>query len=215
MDTIISHAWDVTPQEAIAIQEKLRHMIICKDQLTEVNWVAGVDVGFEKQGTVTRAAVAVLNFPELELHEGTIARCPTTFPYIPGLLSFREVPAILDALAKVSQRPDLLICDGQGLAHPRRFGLACHLGLLANLPAIGVGKSRLVGKNEPVGKTRGDRQPLYDSDEVIGGLGVSIRPLLPFISYLRFDFAYGEPGEGISFFLGAGNKLGKHKKRVR
>jgi deoxyribonuclease V len=168
MDTGISHALDVTPQEAIGIQENLRHKIINEDQLPALHTIAGVDVGFEEEGAITRAALASLSFPELELQERVIARRPTTFPYVPGLLSFREIPAILEALAQVKQRPDILMCDGQGLAHPRRFGLACHLGLLADLPSIGVGKSRLVGKNEPVGELRGDREQLLDCGEVIG-----------------------------------------------
>jgi deoxyribonuclease V len=164
----IPHPWDVTPQEAIAIQERLRHKVVRADQIGAVRSVAGVDVGFEANGAVTRAAVVILSYPALEIQERVIARRPTAFPYVPGLLSFREVPAILDALEQLSIRPDLLLCDGQGLAHPRRFGLACHLGVLVDLPSIGVGKSRLVGSHEPLGAARGERQPLQDSDETIG-----------------------------------------------
>jgi deoxyribonuclease V len=102
--------------------------VITEDQLGEVRYVAGVDMGFEEEGAVSRAAVVVLSFPDLQLVEQAIARRPTTFPYIPGFLSFREVPAVMDALEKVSTTPDLILCDGQGIAHPRRFGLACHLG---------------------------------------------------------------------------------------
>jgi deoxyribonuclease V len=162
------HPWDVTAQEAIAIQEMLRHEVVRQDRIGDVDTVAGVDVGFEDEGKTTRAAVAVLHFPELELKESAIVRCPTTFPYVPGLLSFREVPAILDALSQLSAIPSLLLCDGQGLAHPRRFGLACHLGLLCDLPSIGVAKSRLIGQHAPVGEIRGKWQPLVDGDEVIG-----------------------------------------------
>jgi deoxyribonuclease V len=162
------HAWDVTPKEAIAIQENLRGLIMRQDRLGAINMVAGVDVGFEQDGKITRAAVAVLSFPGLETRETAIARRPTSFPYVPGLLSFREVPAILEALSQLETTPDLLMCDGQGMAHPRRVGLACHLGLVCNLPSIGVGKSRLVGENEPVGEERGQRQPLMDGDELIG-----------------------------------------------
>lgn len=163
-----SHPWDVTPQEATAIQEQLRDQVICQDRLGPVATVAGVDVGFENEGKITRAAVAVLVLPELQIQETAIVHRPTSFPYVPGLLSFREVPAILEALSRLSAPPDLLLCDGQGLAHPRRLGLACHLGLLCDIPSIGVAKSRLVGQHPPVGEQRGDRQPLMDGSEVIG-----------------------------------------------
>ena len=162
------HAWDVPPREAIAIQERLRHAVVLEDDFGPLQRVAGVDVGFEAGGSITRAAVAVLSFPELELVESAIARLPTSFPYIPGLLSFREAPAVLQALASLARPPDLLVCDGQGLAHPRRFGLACHLGLLAGLPAIGAAKSRLLGEHVSPGPLRGDWQPLIDRGEVIG-----------------------------------------------
>ena len=162
------HPWDVSPKEAIAIQGRLRSDVVRTDRHDQLRWVAGVDVGFEAHGAITRAAVALLDFPGLALQEKAIARKPTSFPYVPGLLSFREVPAILEALAQLEQRPDLLLCDGQGLAHPRRFGLACHLGVLVDLPSIGVGKSRLVGEYEPVGIMRGERAPLIDLGEVIG-----------------------------------------------
>jgi deoxyribonuclease V len=132
--------------------------------------VAGVDVGFEASGTITRAAIAVLSFPDLKLQKQAIARRPTTFPYVPGLLSFREIPAILDALAQLQRSPDLLLCDGQGIAHPRRLGIASHLGLLVNLPAIGVAKSRLVGEHADIPDQRGAWQSLLDKGETIGAV---------------------------------------------
>jgi deoxyribonuclease V len=162
------HEWDVSPGEAAAIQESLRREIIRQDALGPVRRVAGVDVGFADNGTVTRAAVAVLTFPELVVAETAVAYRPTTFPYVPGLLSFREVPAILEALAQLAAPPDLLLCDGQGIAHPRRFGLACHLGLLSDIPAIGVAKTRLVGAHEPVPDERGAWRPLRHRGEVVG-----------------------------------------------
>jgi deoxyribonuclease V len=162
------HPWDVTPQGAKEIQEELRSRVITVDQLGPVNLIAGVDVGFEANGRITRAAVAVLCYPGLELVQKTLVRQPTSFPYVPGLLSFREVPAILNALAQLDAIPDLFLCDGQGYAHPRRFGLACHLGLLCDLPSIGVAKSRLIGTHEPVGQERGSWQPLMDEGEVVG-----------------------------------------------
>ncbi len=164
------HEWEVSPAEARAIQTRLAKRIEREDRLGEIRRVAGVDVGFEHGGIVTRAAVAVLAFPSLEELETAIARQPTRFPYVPGLLSFRELPAILEALAMLAEPPDLLLCDGHGLAHPRRFGIACHLGLLSDTPSIGVGKSRLVGTHTEPPEERGAWTPLCDGDEVIGAV---------------------------------------------
>ncbi len=152
------------------MQEALRGKVIARDRLGEVRCVAGVDVGFEKDGAVTRAAVVVLSFPELKLVEHAIARLPTRFPYVPGYLSFREIPAVLAALKQLKTKPDLLLCDGQGLAHPRRFGLACHLGLLANIPSIGVAKSRLIGTHGTLPQKKGSWVPLTDDAEIIGAV---------------------------------------------
>jgi len=165
------HSWDVTPHEAIAIQEQLRQEVIRYDPAEGgASWrtVAGVDVGFEAEGTITRAAVAVLSFPDLQLLQTAVARRPTTFPYVPGLLSFREVPAVLEALAVLEELPDVLMVDGQGVAHPRRLGIASHLGLLCDLPAIGVAKSILVGRHKAVEDVFGAWQPLLDRGEVVG-----------------------------------------------
>lgn len=164
------HAWPATAEEATVIQQQLRTEIITEDQLGTVQLVAGVDVGFEEAGTITRAAIAVLSFPELQLVEHAIARRPTTFPYIPGFLSFREIPAVLDALEQITTPPDLLLCDGQGIAHPRRMGIAAHIGLLVDLPAIGVGKSLLVGKHDEVPDERGAWQPLRHRGETVGAV---------------------------------------------
>lgn len=164
------HDWPLTVEEAIAIQEQLRGEITTTDQLATVKYVAGVDMGFEAEGTISRAAVAVLSFPSLELQETAIARRPTTFPYIPGFLSFREIPAILDALETISTTPDLILCDGQGIAHPRSFGIACHLGIIAELPTIGVAKSRLIGQHEEVPEERGSWQPLQHRGRTIGAV---------------------------------------------
>lgn len=166
----MSHPWDVTPAEARAIQEQLRDRVLRQDRLGDIRRVAGVDVGFEQGGRITRAAVAVLGFPDLEPLGEAIARLPTSFPYIPGLLSFREIPAVLAALQQLEQLPDLLLCDGQGLAHPRRFGIACHLGVLVDLPSIGVAKSRLLGEHEEPGPDKGSWEPLLDRGETIGAV---------------------------------------------
>ena len=160
--------WPTTVEEAIAIQNQLQPEVITEDQLPEVRYVAGVDLGFEEDYAISRAAVVVLSFPDLQLVEQAIARRPTTFPYIPGFLSFREVPAIMDALEKVSTTPDLILCDGQGIAHPRRFGLACHLGVLIDIPTIGVAKSLLVGKHDELPPEKGSWQPLRYRGETVG-----------------------------------------------
>jgi deoxyribonuclease V len=157
-----------TPAEAIALQRELSARIVLRDDIGEVQRIAGLDCGFEESGRVTRAAVAVLSYPGLTLLEHSLVRMPTAFPYIPGLLSFREAPALLAALEMLETPPDLLLADGQGYAHPRRFGIACHLGLLTGLPAIGVAKSRLIGVYEEPPNRRGAWTPLLDKNETIG-----------------------------------------------
>ncbi len=164
------HPWDVTPTEARAIQERLRGLVESRDRLENIQRVAGVDVGFKESGRITRAAVALLRFPSLELEEQAIVQQPTRFPYVPGLLSFREIPAVLEAMMQLENQPDLLLCDGQGIAHPRRFGIACHLGLLTDTPAIGVAKSRLIGSHPAVPEEKGSWVPLMDRDEQIGAV---------------------------------------------
>lgn len=166
----LEHRWDVSPQEAIAIQERLRGAIITTDNLTEVRHVAGVDIGLIDNNRVTRAAVVVLSFPDLELQEQVIAHRPTSFPYVPGLLSFREAPSALEALQRLTIQPDLLLVDGQGLAHPRRMGLACHLGLLSDIPSIGVAKTRLIGTHVELPEIRGSQVPLLHQGETIGAV---------------------------------------------
>lgn len=132
--------------------------------------VAGTDVGFEGGGEIARAAVAVLSFPGLELADYAIARAPARFPYVPGLLSFREMPALLAALDRLRVRPDLILCDGQGIAHPRRFGIASHLGVFCGIPSIGVAKSRLIGEHGQPVQRRGAWVPLRDGGETIGAV---------------------------------------------
>lgn len=167
---MLEHAarWPRTAIEAIAVQQRLRNAVLSEDRHGPIRTVAGLDVGFEDHNRVARAAVAVLSFPDLRVADQTVARRAVDFPYIPGLLSFREIPALLDALERLGQPPDLLLCDGQGYAHPRRFGLACHLGVLTDIPSIGVAKSVLIGRHAPVPVQRGDWQPLLDRGEVIG-----------------------------------------------
>ncbi|WP_455209883.1 deoxyribonuclease V [Kaarinaea lacus] len=166
-----THAWNLSVAEAREIQLALKEQVIQVDQFKKnMTTVAGVDVGFEANGEITRAAVAVLDFPSLELREYTIARRQTSFPYVPGYLSFRETPAVLDALAKLDHTPNMLLCDGQGIAHPRRLGIACHIGVLTGIPAIGVAKTRLIGIHEPVPEEKGSYALLFDQEEEIGAV---------------------------------------------
>lgn len=164
------HDWELGPAEAREMQQRLRGRVELGDRLDAMRLVAGVDVGFDTRRRLTRAAVAVLELPELELREEAVATLPTRFPYVPGLLSFREAPAILAVLARLDRLPDVLLCDGQGYAHPRRFGLACHLGVLTDLPAVGVAKKRLVGSHGAVPEARGAWTPLMDGAERIGAV---------------------------------------------
>lgn len=174
------HAWAVTPAEAIAIQQRLRARVVLSGGPQTVNTVAGIDVGFEDNGRTVRAAAVVLSYPALAPVATALARVPTPFPYVPGLLSFRELPGVLAALESLDTAPDLLLCDGQGIAHPRRLGIAAHLGVITGLATIGVGKSRLTGTHEDPGPDKGDRTPLKDGDERIGTVlrsRTNVRPL--------------------------------------
>ncbi|WP_226801760.1 deoxyribonuclease V [Alkalilimnicola sp. S0819] len=162
------HRWDVSPAEAVAIQRELRTQLRLEPLRHTPRLIAGVDAGFEDAGRTARAAVVLYQYPELEPVEEQLAREPVRMPYIPGLLSFREIPVVLKALAQLHQEPELLLCDGQGIAHPRRLGIAAHLGLITDLPAIGVGKSRLIGDFQEPGTNRGEQSPLKDKGERIG-----------------------------------------------
>ena len=164
------HGWDVATEEAAAIQDQLRSKVRTVDDFAAVTTVAGVDAGFPDEGATTRAAVAVLDFPALTLREQQLITRPTTFPYIPGFLSFREIPAVMQALEQLEHLPDLILCDGHGIMHPRRLGIAAHLGVLLDRPTIGVGKSRLIGTHAEVPDTRGAWVPVYDNNEVIGAV---------------------------------------------
>ena len=160
--------WALSPQAAVARQRELASQVVQCDEVGEPRWVAGIDVGFPQRGRVTRAAAVLMCVDTLETVACATVELPTRFPYVPGLLSFREAPAMLQALAQLPHAPDLLLCDGHGVAHPRRFGSACHVGVIMAIPCIGVGKSRLVGDDEAPGPMRGDRSVLRHRDEVIG-----------------------------------------------
>lgn len=165
--------------------------IVLEDPPSELRpvFIAGADIGFEQGGEVTRAAIAVLRYPSLELVEYQIARIPTQIPYIPGFLSFRECPALIEAWQMLQHRPDLLMVDGQGIAHPRRLGVASHFGLMIDVPTIGVAKSRLCGHFLPLGDAAGSTQALWDKDEQLGWV---------WRSKLRCNPLFISPGNGIS-----------------
>src|SRR5882757_3154874 len=178
------HEWNVTPAEAREIQEKLRAKWEGQDRMGDIRTVAGLDAAFVLSGsqalkkrsrwTALREAnraiggVVVFRFPEMVEMARASAVLPLRFPYVPGLLSFREIPVLLAALAKLKRVPDLLFCDGQGYAHPRRMGLATHLGILLDRPTIGCAKSILIGRHGELGKEKGDWSALKDGEETIG-----------------------------------------------
>jgi deoxyribonuclease V len=162
------HDWTLSPTEAVSLQRQLAAGVVVQDQPGPVRTVAGLDAGY--RDGLTTATVALMRYPELELLETHRLQQPTDFPYVPGLLSFREVPALLRVMERLSLRPDLVLCDGQGLAHPRRLGLACHLGLWLDLPTVGVAKSRLVGQYEEPGLERGATSPLVYKGDTVGAV---------------------------------------------
>lgn len=173
MDVRDLHPWPSTPEEAEAIQDRLRPLLeLDVPGPLAPRTVAGLDVSYAGDGGGTgdrvAAAVVVLDGTTLEVVEESVAVGTAAFPYVPGLFAFRELPTLLDALRALKTAPGLLVCDGFGIAHPRRFGLACHLGVLTGLPSIGVGKTAFVGTYEQPGPRRGDASPLLDGGEVVG-----------------------------------------------
>ncbi|MGM1062117.1 endonuclease V [Saccharothrix sp. Mg75] len=157
----------MTPEEAVAEQERLRPLVVTRtDPDLVVRHVAGLDVSYADDDRLA-AAVVVLDADSLATVDTAVVRGKADFPYVPGLFAFRELPSLLGALEKLSVRPDLLVCDGQGLAHPRRFGLACHLGVLTDLPSVGVAKTPM-GPFDPPGEERGAARDLVDDGEVVG-----------------------------------------------
>lgn len=165
------HTWTLTPREAIALQRNLAAQVIVENQVETVRYVAGADIATFKDSPQAYAGVVVMNFPELKIVEEKGLEQTLSFPYIPGLLSFRESPVLLKIFEKLEHPPDLILMDGQGIAHPRRFGIACHLGLLLDKPTIGCAKSRLFGRHKEPLPERGSFVHLYDDDgEVIGAV---------------------------------------------
>lgn len=166
------HEWNLSIPEAIALQHQLAKQIILQDHIEGVKYVAGVDMAINEENEMARAAVVLLTYPALELIEKHIYEEPIRMPYVPGLLSFREAPSVLGAVGKLRQRPDLVMVDGQGIAHPRRIGIASHLGLWLQLPTIGCAKSILVGRYDraELKEETGSWVPLVDKQETIGAV---------------------------------------------
>lgn len=162
------HPWNVSPEEAIAIQNRLRVQLELHSAPERIETVAGIDVSYDKGSDRLFAAIVVLHLRDFSLLDAASATATVSFPYIPGLLSFRECPAVLQAWEKLRIRPDCLMCDGQGIAHPRRLGIASHLGLWLDVPSIGCAKSLLVGEYREPGDQRGSSEPLYHRGEQVG-----------------------------------------------
>lgn len=168
------HRWDISPKEAIQVQKALRTQVIfTRLDENKINLIAGVDVGLPRRpdasgATLARAAIAVLDYATMNLVDHTTAEITVSFPYVPGLLSFREMPVILAAFKKLTSKPDVFLVDGHGYAHPRRFGLACHLGLWLDKATIGCGKSTLIGEPAPLDNQRGCVASLKAGDETVG-----------------------------------------------
>lgn len=170
MKPVINHPWSLTEAEALTLQQDLAAKVVKVDQFQQINFIAGVDVAYAKESDKLIAAVVILDANTLGVIETTTAEDISKFPYIPGLFSFRELPSLIKAFAKLQHKPDLVVCDGQGYAHPRRFGLACHLGVIFDVPTIGCGKTRLLGEFEVPDAERGAIAPLIDNSEVIGSV---------------------------------------------
>jgi deoxyribonuclease V len=162
------HGWDVTYEEAAVLQRTLSEELVLSGDVPDARIVAGADVSYEKRGGGFFAGVVVVDTATFEVVEEAHHVARVTFPYIPGLLSFREGPVVLAAFEKLAVRPEAVIFDGQGIAHPRGFGLAAHMGLLLGVPSVGSAKSRLVGEHEEVGVERSSRTPLIHQGRTVG-----------------------------------------------
>lgn len=164
----VEHRWRVSPRRAAEIQRRLARLVIRVGEPRSTRWIAGLDAAFSRDGRYCLGGVVLWDMAQRSVVEQHVVRRRLCFPYVPGLLSFREAPALLAALRKLARAPDILMCDGQGIAHPRRFGIACHLGVLTGLPSIGCAKSILVGTYTRFPLKRGASAPLYDGSERVG-----------------------------------------------
>lgn len=190
MEISYLHSFNVTYKKALAIQESLREKIIIKDNgLLKVKIIAGADISYVKNSDLFFAAVILCDYRDMKIIEEVYSASKTVFPYIPGLLTFREGPPLLAAFAKLKQIPDLVIFDGQGIAHPRGIGLASHMGLFLNIASIGCAKTRLVGSHAEVGEKAGSHVPLIHENRVVGAV-VRTKD--------RVNPVFISPGQGIS-----------------
>jgi len=164
------HRWRLTPRQAIAAQRRLASLVSAVPPARPPQRIAGLDAAFSRDGRDCIAGVILWDMETGSLVEKHVACRPLAFPYVPGLLSFREAPALLAALRKLRQAPDALMCDGQGIAHPRRFGIASHMGILTGLPSIGCAKSRLIGEHENPPAPRGNCAPLRHDGAIVGAV---------------------------------------------
>jgi deoxyribonuclease V len=193
------HSWHVTITQAKEIQVKLAKEVSRVCNITTLRFIAGVDISVNRFSKTGTGAVVILSYPALKLVETRVVTHRIDFPYVPGLLSFREAPLVLAAFKKISITPDLVFVDGQGIAHPRRMGIASHLGLILGIPTIGCAKSRLCGEHEMPGKLAGSHAELKDNGEVIGAvlrtksgvkpLYVSIGHMIDLPSAIRYIMA--------------------------
>lgn len=179
MNTALPADWPTTVETARELQRRLREQVIRTGTVADPRWIAGVDVHMASD-ELAWAAVAMVDASELELVGSVLAAAPAKFPYVPGFLSFREIPALLRALSQLDREPDLVMVDGQGIAHPRRLGIAAHLGVIIDVPTIGVAKSRLFGRYQEPGEAQGSWSPLTARAETIGAVlrtRTGVRPL--------------------------------------
>lgn len=180
MKPVINHKWDLSEMEAIKLQKELSLQVTKEDQFPEINYVAGIDVAYSEQSDLLIAAIVILEAISLNIVESVVVEDSVQFPYIPGLFSFRELPPIVKAFEQIKTSPQLIVCDGQGIAHPRRFGLASHLGVIFDVPTIGCGKTKLWGDYKEPSQERGAYSLLVDEEEIIGGVlrtQESVKPL--------------------------------------
>jgi deoxyribonuclease V len=234
MQVKVPHGWDVTPKEAAALQLELRDKLLRRRAFTRIRTVAGADMAVNTTGSRGKgrglgyAGVIVYSFPELQEIERASAVVPITFPYVPGLLTFREGPPLLAAFAKLRTEPELLLFDAHGYAHPRRFGLASHLSVVLDKPGIGVAKSRLLGTHKQPGIQKGSWTPLKDSRETIGAVlrtRTNVQPVFISIGH-RVDlkdavelalaccdgFRIPKPTREADFFVGELKRSHLHKR---
>lgn len=170
MEPVLKHNWDLAETEAIKLQQELSKKVTKEDELPEIHYVAGVDVAYSEQSDLLVAAIVILEANSLNIVESVVVEDSVQFPYISGLFSFRELPSIVKAFKQIKTFPQLVVCDGQGIAHPRRFGLASHLGVIFDIPTIGCGKTKLLGDFQEPSQERGACSLLVDREEIIGSV---------------------------------------------